>query len=324
MEQKFCKHCGSPLDGETTICGKCGFDGSVGDNFCGYCGKGVMPGQVLCTNCGRMLKTVQPAERKEDYAEAKQENKERYKKYCGRVSRITNISSISYVIAIALGILLFFLPLFQYKAFIGLEDLENMEQLSEALQNDGYVIKDFSMADCTRVFLRVYNNDNLTENKDLAKEYQYNIMGVSFVPILFIFVPSVSLVLSGIILLVRDLKQNNDEKTLLLYQEVNKTGKINNVQRRVCWSLSAASTIELALVRVFAALESFVIYSDEELSFLALEIGPENIGQFFTFTKFSPYIVVIALLVIACVAVSNVAGKEEREMAIEIGRESIE
>lgn len=324
MEQKFCKHCGSPLDGETTICGKCGFDGSVGDNFCGYCGKGVMPGQVLCTNCGRMLKTVQPAERKEDYAEAKQENKERYKKYCGRVSRITNMSIIIDVITIALGILLFFLPLFQYKAFIGLEDLENMEQLSEALQNDGYVIKDFSMADYTRVFLRVYNNDNLTENKDLAKEYQNSILGASFYPFVFIFMPSVMLVLFGTIALVRNLNKNNDQETLLSYQAVNKLGAINSVQLQPGRVLAVLIIFSLAVFRINAAMGEFEIYSDETLSFLALEIGPGNIGQFFAFTNYSPYIVVIALLLIACVVVSIVAGKEEREMKIEIGRESIE
>lgn len=48
----YCRHCGTQMNPDATVCPSCGVACGSGSNYCANCGAQCQPGTVFCSQCG--------------------------------------------------------------------------------------------------------------------------------------------------------------------------------------------------------------------------------------------------------------------------------
>lgn len=54
----YCKHCGEEINGNQSICIKCGVLVGNGNSYCAHCGKEIAPNAVVCVSCGHQTVNI--------------------------------------------------------------------------------------------------------------------------------------------------------------------------------------------------------------------------------------------------------------------------
>ncbi len=221
----YCKNCGKEIESENAICTGCGFRGNHGDKFCSHCGKEVLKGQAMCVNCGFMLEenSSSTTDLMENKEEIKQESTEKpYVKYKPTVRKINIFTIIMHACAICLVLCMLFLPIYKCRYEPNIEDIENLEQLEDALE-DGYLEKNFSLAEDVVITIKALMPEN--------SENAYGFFGVTSLLIgmfaMFEMVFGVIIIVTSVIAIFKTANgmMDEDQSAMLTYDAMLKTGQ---------------------------------------------------------------------------------------------------
>ena len=311
----FCKNCGSAINAGEERCSSCQFKVGYGKGYCQICGKKLTEDETVCTQCGNETSMpvpgtkAEPVERKPIDMTAAADKTERHTAYKSSFLRINIFTLCADVIALLLLVCFIFLPIYRCRFEATLDDIESLEQLGEALANDGYLEKNFSAFDDFRIIMNQFSE--LGEEKDSLDVL------IIFESGLFLFFEFIYTgILVGIIVKkiydgVNGLR-NIDNHCILKYNEIKKSGrqetKPNFFQKQSVYTIMTQAAFDIIFTRYCF-----------NLFFVG---GSKYVRRYMiNFTGFSWVVVVAVIFVAAYVVLRNMIKKDEESIKLSIAKE---
>ncbi len=283
--------------------------------FCQQCGKEILENAKFCSYCGTPTDDIKevsddvktnPTIEKKPTIPPKPKKEPAYVKYRDNVRKINTLTLITQVLSILLALGLLFLPIYQRTYEPDLDDIESIEDLEEALQNDGYLTENFSLVeDFSRIveYLVESNND----------EMGYMLIVCYAMFPLFEILFSIILVGTIISKLWNEYKdrENIDKSTMLKYNEMRLTGtrqvKANFFQKQSIMSIMLYAIFDVLYVKMFDSVFS--------------KISKLEVRYMQTFSGVSGYVFVLAIVLISFIVFKSMAKNQEKEMLLLVTEE---
>ncbi len=302
----YCKNCGKEIPYENAICSGCGFRGDNGESFCPSCGKATLPGQAKCLSCGAILEEdCKNGSSKKKHLEKRSKSKA-YLSYTANVKKINIFSLIMQSLSIVLLLCLLFLPIYKSKYEPELEDIESLEQLGEAMEK-GYLEKSFSLFDEIKIIVAQLTSPLDGEAGNLLM--MIDLAGALFVIFEVIFgCILLCTTISSLIDTVSSLK-NNDKSTMLLYNEMLKSGNENKKEN--VWKKQS-----VLVIFVYGLFDIFFAKITGRNAF-GISIT-ENSRNMENFTGFSAIAIVVLVLLIGYIVMNSLKKHESKRMLLSI------
>ncbi|MBQ7373018.1 MAG: zinc ribbon domain-containing protein [Clostridia bacterium] len=305
----FCKNCGKEIESENAICTGCGFRGNNGNKFCSHCGKEVLPGQAMCVNCGFMLCDDLETAEKSDVVEKKEQTVKPYTKYTSTVKKINVLNIILHSCAICLVLCMLFLPIYKCKYEPTIEEIENFEQLEDALE-DGYIEKNFTLVEDIVITFKSLFSESSKEFYGLGGVWQI----ATGMFALFEFVFGVTLIVMSSISIFKTANMLMDEEgsTMLTYNSMLKTGERDKKQG----FFQKQSIFGIVLYLIFD-----IIYAKLFGGMFANMGGEETTMQYrnmINFSSFSGFIAIMLVVFTGYIVISVLKKAETKKMLLDI------
>jgi len=303
----FCKNCGNAINEADERCDVCQFKVGFGKNYCQFCGKKLEEGENVCSDCGNEASVSSNTGNEVIQAVDKKNDPATYKKKFMKLNIFSLCVEVASLLLIAC---LIFLPIYKCKYEAQLEDIEDFDQLEEALENDGYLEKSFS----------AFGDFMILIDELLAESDSEDGMLKKFIVIengLFLFFEIIFAVVLMFIIAKKVLEninsiRNIDNNCILRYNEIKKSGRQESkqgfFQKQSVFSILSYAAFDII----------FTKFLFELLSFGTDFVIGRNMNNI---VGVSGFIAVVIVLLAAQIVTKSLYKKEEDSIRLQIAKE---
>ncbi len=290
--------------------------------FCNQCGTEIPENAKFCNKCGcavnaegeekKIIHTAENTKAEPNKTETAKEPP--YMKYCDKMKKINKLTLIAQFLSVILGLSILFLPIYQYKYEPSLEDIESWEQLGTVLENDGYIIKNFSLADDVGKMINSYAENN--GNVETMRGFPLCILLISIVVGLIV----------ALIVILKDMCRNlfsayNGDivrSAMLKYDEIKFEMNLSAKEKKYSESRKRALNNNIMPIFIICCLDVFFCQIFNSSGTAVTKIQFRYMQDF---SGVSGFIFLLLIMAVCFIIVDSMRKKEEKEMLASITEE---